>query len=103
MGSVKSCGQIITAFLTATFLVSELAHAADPIFTDVTDIVATNLPQVGGGVSWVDFDSNGRLDFLLGGSTVGVTHNPDGSGSTFPIYVAPLWRNTGGGFTNVFS
>src|SRR5262245_28988491 len=76
-------------------------RAADPIFTDVTGVVAPNLPQVGGGVSWADFDNNGRLGFVLGGALMTNVHNPDGSGSTYPVYLPPLWRNTGSVFTNV--
>src|SRR5688572_28254811 len=43
------------------------------------------LPDVASGsVAWADFDSDGRLDFLLSGSVE-----------------LSLWRNTGDGFTNV--
>ena len=54
----------------------------------------TNVPIAGlpgvyeSSVAWGDYDNDGRLDFLLTGST--------GSG-----YISQLWRNTGSGFTNV--
>jgi hypothetical protein len=61
-------------------------------FSNVTAIVAPGLPGVAlGSVAWGDFDNDGRLDFLITGTT-------DGSiGGT----ISQLWRNTGNGFTNV--
>jgi hypothetical protein len=43
-----------------------------------------------GSVAWGDYDNDGRLDFLL----IGTTDN-------FITTVSQLWRNTGSGFTNV--
>src|SRR4029453_18439170 len=42
-------------------------------------------------VAWRDFDSDGRLDFLITGTTNG---NLSGA-------ISQVWRNTGNGFTNV--
>jgi hypothetical protein len=42
-------------------------------------------------VAWGDFDNDGRLDFLLTGTTNGFGNGP----------ISQLWRNTGSGFTNV--
>jgi hypothetical protein len=42
-------------------------------------------------VAWGDYDNDGRLDFLLTGTT-----NDDASGA-----ISQLWRNTGSGFVNV--
>jgi hypothetical protein len=54
----------------------------------VTASVAPGLPGVfDGSVAWGDFDNDGRLDFLLTGATNSVPPQ--------------LWRNTGGGFSNV--
>ncbi len=59
-------------------------------FSNVTSQVAPGLPNSGGPVAWGDFDNDGRLDFLLTGST--------GSAVVFQ-----LWRNTESGFSNVTS
>jgi VCBS repeat protein/fibronectin type III domain protein len=54
----------------------------------------TNVPVPGlagladGSLAWADYDNDGRLDFLITGST-------DGTGTS------QVWRNTGDGFTNV--
>jgi hypothetical protein len=42
-----------------------------------------------GSLAWADYDNDGRLDFLITGLASGVTR------------VSQVWRNTGGGFTNV--
>lgn len=55
-------------------------------FSNVTASVAPGLPEVS-SVAWGDYDSDGRLDFLLTGY--------DGGN-----FVSQLWRNTGGGFSN---
>ncbi|HTQ52448.1 MAG TPA: VCBS repeat-containing protein, partial [Candidatus Acidoferrales bacterium] len=44
-----------------------------------------------GTVAWGDYDNDGRLDILLAGTT-----NEYASGA-----IAQVWRNTGGGFTNL--
>jgi hypothetical protein len=55
----------------------------------------TNVPLPGlpafadGSLAWGDYDNDGRLDFLITGLTNGVTE------------ISQIWRNTGGGFTNV--
>jgi hypothetical protein len=57
----------------------------------------TNLPIPGlagvgeSAVAWSDFDGDGRLDFLISGTSNGIS-----SGA-----IAQLWRNTGSSFTNV--
>jgi hypothetical protein len=54
-----------------------------------TNVPVPGLPVVeSGSVTWGDYDNDGRLDFLLTGSVGG---SP----------LTQLWRNTGGGFTNV--
>jgi hypothetical protein len=45
---------------------------------------------VSGSVAWGGYDKDGQLDLLLSGS---------GSATEFPSIA--LWRNTGGGFTNL--
>jgi hypothetical protein len=70
-------------------LVSQLWRNTGSGFTDVTASVAPGLPGVfGSSVAWGDYDNDGRLDFLLTGSS-----------SSSPV--SQLWRNTGNGFTNV--
>jgi hypothetical protein len=55
-----------------------------------TNVPIAGLPQVAyGSVAWGDYDSDGRLDFLISGT------------SNFVSGVSQLWRNTGSGFTNV--
>jgi hypothetical protein len=62
-----------------------------------TDSGFTNVPIPGlqgvgeSSVAWGDFDGDGRLDFLITGTTNGLS-----SGA-----LAEWWRNTGSGFTNV--
>jgi hypothetical protein len=65
-------------------------------FSNVTDSVAPGLPRVyGTSVAWGDFDNDGRLDFLLAGTTDGKVPPVGGH------ELSQLWRNTGGGFSNV--
>jgi len=57
-----------------------------------TNVPIPGLPGVSAGsAAWSDFDNDGRLDFLITGTTNGL---PSGA-------IAQLWRNTGSGFTNV--
>ncbi len=57
-----------------------------------TNVPIPGLPGVAeSSVAWSDFDGDGRLDFLLSGTTNG---NLSGA-------ISQLWRNTGNGFTNV--
>jgi hypothetical protein len=57
-----------------------------------TNVPISGLAGLGeSAVAWSDFDGDGRLDFLIAGTSNGVT-----SGA-----VSQLWRNTGNGFTNV--
>jgi hypothetical protein len=57
-----------------------------------TNVPVPGLPGVAdSSVAWSDVDGDGRLDFLVAGTSNGVT-----SGA-----IAQLWRNTGIGFTNV--
>lgn len=102
-----------TSFTNFSFLVSGLTPATTYHFQTVaTNAQGTNLgvdiafttppgfanfpiadfPAVDtSAVAWGDYDNDGFLDFLLIGTTNGVS-----SGS-----LAQLWRNTGSGFTNV--
>jgi hypothetical protein len=57
-----------------------------------TKVPIPGLPGIAqSSVAWCDFDRDGRLDFLITGSTNGI-----GTGA-----LTQLWRNTGNGFTNV--
>jgi hypothetical protein len=57
-------------------------------FSNVTASVAPGLPGVYfSSVAWGDYDNDGRLDFLITGTSNSVPPQ--------------LWRNTGGGFSNV--
>src|SRR6185369_6636619 len=57
-----------------------------------TNVPIPGLPGVtAGSAAWSDFDNDGRLDFLVTGTTNGL---PSGA-------ISQLWRNTGNGFTNV--
>ncbi len=59
-----------------------------------TNVPIPGLPAVYScSVAWGDFDNDGRLDFFLMGRA------DAGGGSYIPS--SQLWRNTGGGFTNV--
>src|SRR5436190_1089309 len=57
-----------------------------------TNIPIPGLAGVGeSAVAWSDFDGDGRLDFLISGTSNGIS-----SGA-----IAQLWRNTGSSFNNV--
>jgi formylglycine-generating enzyme required for sulfatase activity len=57
-----------------------------------TNFAITGLPGVAqSSAAWSDFDGDGRLDFLITGTT-----NGNSSGA-----ISQLWRNTLSGFTNV--
>jgi hypothetical protein len=57
-----------------------------------TNVPIPGLPGVAqSSAAWGDFDDDGRLDFLITGTTNGTS-----SGE-----ISQLWRNTGSGFTNV--
>ena len=57
-----------------------------------TNVPISGLLGVGeSSAAWADFDGDGRLDFLISGTTNGLS-----SGA-----ISQLWRNTGSGFTNV--
>ena len=76
---------------TSDVLISQLWRNTGSGFTNVTATVAPGLPAVtGGSVAWGDFDNDGRIDFLITGER---------SDTSEPV--AQLWRNTGGGFTNL--
>ena len=69
--------------------VSQLWHNTGNSFTNVP---IPGLPGVAqSSVAWGDFDSDGRLDFVVTGSS-----NGNSSGA-----ISQLWRNTGDGFTPV--
>jgi sugar lactone lactonase YvrE len=60
-------------------------------FTNVTSQIAPGFPVIFAGlasVAWGDFDNDGRMDILVGGSTA---NGP----------ITQIWRNTGNGFSNV--
>ena len=84
-------------FVAAVLLCGVGVRAAVPAFTNVTATVTPDLPQVGfSAAGWTDYDTDGRLDFLLTG--IYFTNIPP---STYPVYISQVWRNTGSGFTNV--
>lgn len=57
-----------------------------------TNVPIAGLPGVSfGSAAWGDYDSDGRLDFLITGTT-----NGEAWGS-----LSEIWRNTGGGFVSV--
>ncbi len=71
--------------------VSQLWRNTGSGFSNVTASVAPGLPGVAeSSVAWGDYDNDGRLDFLITGTT-----NVNSAG------ISQLWRNTGSGFTNV--
>ena len=73
--------------------VSQIWRNTGSGFTNVTSAVAPNLPQVdSSSAAWGDYDNDGRLDFLLAGYWVG---------NNVRAQISQLWRNTGDGFTNV--
>ena len=73
--------------LSANGFISEVWRNGDNGFTNVP---VPGLPGIAdGSLAWGDYDSDGRLDFLITGLANGVT------------LASQLWRNTGSGFTNV--
>jgi formylglycine-generating enzyme required for sulfatase activity len=57
-----------------------------------TQSLVPGLPGVAqSSAAWSDFDGDGRLDFLITGTSNGTSIGA----------ISQLWRNTGGGFTNV--
>jgi len=71
---------------------AQLWHNTGNGFSNVTDAVAPGLPVLlDCAVAWGDFDNDGRLDFLI----TGLTNASSGRA------ISQLWRNTGGGFTNI--
>jgi hypothetical protein len=72
--------------LTSTYYGSQVWRNTGSGFSNVTASVAPGLPARS-SVAWGDFDNDGRLDFLLAGTSNAVPPQ--------------LWRNTGGGFSNV--
>lgn len=77
---------------SSTGPVSQLWRNTGSFFTNVTPSVAPGLPPVeDSSVAWGDYDNDGRLDFLLTGTT-----NASLSGA-----ISQLWRNTPSGFSNV--
>lgn len=75
---------------TAAF--SQLWRNTGSGFSNVTASAAIGLPGVAfGSVSFVDYDNDGRQDFMLTGST----------NVTFLSLLSQLWHNNGGGFSNI--
>jgi hypothetical protein len=73
--------------LAGNTFVSELWRNTGNGFTNVP---VPGLPGIAdGSLAWGDYDNDGRLDFLITGLTNGATE------------ISQIWRNTGGGFTNV--
>ena len=55
-----------------------------------TNISIPGLPGVAdGSLAWADYDSDGRMDFLITGLTNGISR------------ISQIWRNSGSSFTNV--
>jgi len=82
------------------FLITGLTNASSAGISQVwrntgsgfTNMPIPDLPGVGeSSVAWSDFDNDGRLDFLITGTTNGTSTG----------VISQLWRNTGSGFTNV--
>jgi hypothetical protein len=82
--------------LTGVSKISQVWRNTGAGFSNVTASVAPGLPGLfSSSVAWGDYDNDGRLDFLLTGTT---NFFPDES----PIYFqSQVWRNTGSGFSNV--
>jgi hypothetical protein len=82
--------------ITGRSKISQVWRNTGAGFSNVTASVAPGLPGLfSSSVAWADYDNDGRLDFLITGTT---NFFPDES----PIYFqSQLWRNTGSGFSNV--
>lgn len=81
---------LFTGATNTTSGLSQLWRNTGNGFTNATATVTPGLPGFfDGAVAWADFDDDGRLDLLLTGTTNGTAG------------VSQLWRNTGGGFTEV--
>jgi hypothetical protein len=79
---------LLTGF-SASGIVSKLYHNTGTGFADASGIVQGGLaPAFSGSAAWGDYDNDGRLDFLLTGTS---------SGNSF---VGKLYHNTGTGFAD---
>ena len=75
--------------LAGLLALTAMALAPRALAQNFTNVPIAGLPGVSqSAIAWGDYDNDGRLDFLLTGSSSGGA-------------VAQLWRNTGIGFTNV--
>jgi hypothetical protein len=80
--------RIDNPLLASSNIVSEVWRNTSTGFTKIN----LGLPGVDySSVAWVDYDNDGRLDFLLSGRTNAFTGTP----------ITQIWRNTGSGFTNI--
>ena len=77
---------------TNAFANSAIAQVWRNTGSTFTNVTIPGLPGVAqSAAAWIDFDNDGRLDFLITGTT-----NGSASGA-----LSQLWRNTGTGFTQV--